>query len=270
MSWPVVAVSAPTVLVWQVSGGGTVIVRREHPNGGQVAFIGIVELARDGLCDLMATGIQPPAQIDDALEQLRPHFPPFAESTLARASDLLWGGWAVADLAGESWPPGTWLHLAGFPKPPGTPLDWHQRLIGAGGRTPDLLAALTAAMPDKKLPDGRELVVFTEATLTTTTSPSDVIARLQARPDRLHDLGPTDGGHHFSMFNPYGAGHLTPLSALPGATQALASITVWPDHLTVEASTLNRAGRAVELLTHATGGAVGLADVRWDAPFMRA
>jgi len=266
--WPVVQVLAPPDAVWELSGTGAVVIRRQHPDGRHLAFIYVIDLAQGGLYTLTASPLKAPDKLDTFLDEMRPHMPPFAESTLERAAELVWGSWAVANRGGYGWPIETKAYLAAIPKPTGSERQWHQRLVGPGGLTPDRLVEVIDNMPDVELEPGKELMVVTRARLTTPTPHAAIVLNLATNPERLRDHGFRDNGHRFALVRPYPADHWNPASALPDARQVLADIHIAADHILIEAGTLTRAAQAVMEVFLAAEGKLELDDASWEAPFL--
>lgn len=114
--------------------------------------------------------------------------------------------------------------------------------------------------PPADLPDGKEVVILTEATFSLPDSENAVAVLRKAAPDFEHE-GQDRDTERFSWTRKQPRGVLNPLRYL-GGRQIIGSVRVSPGHLVAEGKTLSTTAKLIDELRRRLGG-LRLENTRW-------
>ncbi len=262
-TWPIVRAYLPARDVWSATGLGTAGVIRRRPDGLYSTAFFMLELLEHGLKGACGKDGETLAEVEEFLHRMRDHILPMEEGPLELAAAYAWGGRALAESEGFGFPAEEADRFYPLmPRPPGSPRDWVETLVGAGGLTPaDLVRVVRANPQPDDLPQGKEIVIFTEMTFALADAESTSRALRRAAPE--FQLDGRDGPVEvFTWTRQYPKNHSSPLRML-GGRQILGSVRLSPRELVAEAKTLSMAAKLVDTLQRLLGDGLRLQSTRW-------
>ncbi|HET6414574.1 MAG TPA: hypothetical protein VFG53_21170 [Anaeromyxobacter sp.] len=262
-AWPIVRAYAPVKNVWETTGCGTAGVVRQQPDGRYASAFFVIELLGHGLWGAFGGKDETLAKVDEDFARLGDNFPLCEEGPVELAASFAWGARAFSDAEGYSFPQRDLDRFYGLmPQPAGSQRSWVEKLVGAGGLTPEGLVRVIRANPQPDdLPDGKEIVILTEMTFGI-PDPDRALAAVQRASPEFEPEGVDGEAEVFTWTRPYPKSHWSPLSAL-GGRQILGSVRVTDRELVADAKTLSMAAVLVGKLHRMLGGELRLKESRW-------
>ena len=256
-AWELVACYGPRPEVWGVSACGTVFVVRRRPDGGE-AFLGAwLSLGEGGVQKVFGAAASAAGEGLAERADIAPLLPPMGELSPEAAADYLYGALAWGEMLGRPVDGEVLRRARLLAEPVGGPEEWRQRLVGPGGLTPpELVRVLGENAPHEHLPEGKEVLIITAATVALAPGSGAGVARRLLERKGSPEFFETDGGRLETVLEwlrPYPRGR-RPLLDGPGARQAMGSLAVRDAGVALSAMTLSRAAALMGALLEAAGG----------------
>jgi len=258
-AWPIVSAYVPVRDVWRATGLGIAGVVRQRPDGAHESAFFMLDLYDHGLLGAFGkSGTL--AEIDGLLVSSSSHLPPFERGLVELAAEFAWGARMFARSHGVEFPPAMERHFALMPRPEGASRGWLRRFAGPGGLTPlDLVRVLRENPPPEAVPEGKELVVPTEATFSSTDMERALVALRGTTPEFL--ASGSGESEVFTWERPDSLGRLNPLRLLGGRKTA-GSVRVRSGRIVAQAQALSLMARLIVRLRKVVPG-LCLEDCRW-------
>ena len=261
LSWPVVRAYVPDQDAWRATGFGTAGIVRERPNGRWAHSFFSISLLDNGIVAMFGKD-STAKEFEKTISHMRDVVPPFQNGTVELVSDYVWGAYALTEKHGVWWEPDVSRYLCMVPRPAGNKQQWLDRLIGPSGLTPpDLLMVIRENPQPGDLPEGKEIMIFTEMSFRIDDE-QEVIAKLRGHEPEFSYHSREGEEECFTWTREYPPDHWSPLASL-GGRQVLGDIRVKPGRLVAEVKTLSMACRLIFLLKNIIGEKLTLEKTTW-------
>lgn len=262
--WPIAASFVPDPDVWKVSGCGTAAVIRRTPDGQFASAMFVMELMQGGIITMCGKSDHP--DLDDAtsfVDAIQDHSPPAVAGDAELAARYIYGAYAFGLEQGYDFPVEERRpYLSLVPALAGTRNWWLQQLSHDGLTPQRLIDVLFSIDVPDDLPEGKEIVCFTTATLDLAGDPEQAMKRLEKRDPEFAYAGDDKGDEVFNFTRKYPRNHWSPLASL-GGRQILGDVAIAPGTLRASSKALSMAARLVTRLKEILGDSIRLRETEW-------
>jgi hypothetical protein len=265
LQWPIVRAYVPQYEAWMATGMGTAGIIREQPDGWWASAYFFIGLFHGGIENMFGKPDTDAEEEGEFLKGLGDMVPPYVEGDPELAARYIWGAYAWSSQMGYEFPEEQSRPFLGLvPRLSGTRNWWLQQFIDdKTGLVPaGLLKAMLANEMPEDIPEGKEVVIFTEAEFVLADAEEALRRLRKAKPEFQPGGEDDEGAETFVFTREYPRKHWSPLRFL-GGRQAIGDVRVTGGKLVTTANVLSMETRLIARLKEILGDAIELKRAAW-------